>query len=58
VWIHVPIAGKETWPVTTDAISNLKKRKYTGIILQASNGLPDVLRATCSDFGAAGIDDE
>jgi hypothetical protein len=58
VWIHVPIAGKETWPVTRDAISVLKERKYRGIIIQTSSGLPEVLRATCSEFGAAGIENE
>jgi len=58
VWIHVPTAGKETWPVTRDVISTLKKRKYAGIIIQTNNGLPDVLRATCSEFVAVGFDDE
>jgi hypothetical protein len=58
VWVHVTIAGKETWPFTTDAVSILKKRKYTGIIIQISNDLSDVVSATCSEFGAAGFDNE
>jgi len=58
MWIRVPIAGKETWPVTRDTVSILKKVKYTGIIIQTSNGLSAVVSATCSEFGAAGIDYE
>jgi len=58
MWIHVPIAGKEAWPVTRDAVSILKKVKYKGIIIQTSNGLSDVISATCSEYGFAGIDYE
>ena len=58
MWIHVLIAGKETWPVTRDAVSILKKVKYTLTIIQTSNGLSDVISATCSEFGFAGTDYE